>query len=308
MLGVKLTEAPGLAEVGEPGVVDARSSLTVPLRIHGKVIGVLNVESQRPKAFGNEERQLGEIFAHHAPQVVFHAAAYKHVPLMENGNALQAVINNARSTIVTARAAQATGTRTYVLVSTDKAVNPTSVMGASKRLAEMLCQSLQPCGTTQFVIPTFTPAATGNVNWRFEIFDEPTFKSICPGKAREYGLARYLKAVEYCATLAGKGDPYEPWVSNGEIIAGLEPPEWSIKAIEHITSVGAIPTVCVFRPLKGTDYAHVAPPRTEDLVPVFRHAFVNGLGPKMQAAKWQDVFPTVTTGYAYPWEDLKVKD
>ena len=44
------------------------------------------------------------------------------------------------------------------------------------------------------------------------------------------------------------------------------------------------------------------------LVPVFRHAFVNAIGPKVAAQKWQDVFPTITTGYAYPWEDLKVKD
>jgi len=44
------------------------------------------------------------------------------------------------------------------------------------------------------------------------------------------------------------------------------------------------------------------------LVPVFRHAFVNAIGPRVAAQKWQDVFPTITTGYAYPWEDLKVKD
>jgi ABC-type transport system substrate-binding protein len=44
------------------------------------------------------------------------------------------------------------------------------------------------------------------------------------------------------------------------------------------------------------------------LVPVFRHAFVNAIGPRIVAQKWQDVFPTITTGYAYPWEDLKVKD
>lgn len=43
-------------------------------------------------------------------------------------------------------------------------------------------------------------------------------------------------------------------------------------------------------------------------VPVFRHAFVNAIGPKIAAAKWQDVFPTITTGYAYPWEDIKLKE
>ena len=116
-----------------------------------------------------DESRVKEIFARYAPQVVFHAAAYKHVPLMENDNALQAVANNALSTMVTARAAQAAGTQTYVLVSTDKAVNPTNVMGASKRLAEMLCQALQGRGATRFVMVRFgnVLGSTGSVIPRF---------------------------------------------------------------------------------------------------------------------------------------------
>ena len=62
-------------------------------------------------------------------------------------------------------------------------------------------------------------------------------------------------------------------MTNGEIIAGLEPPESSITAIDWITSVGAIPTVCVFRPLAGTDYADMPPPETAPLVPVFRRLY-----------------------------------
>jgi len=116
-----------------------------------------------------DEARVKEIFARHAPDVVFHAAAYKHVPLMETDNAFQTVANNALSTIVTARAAQAAGVKTYVLVSTDKAVNPTNVMGASKRLAEMLCQALQPRGATQFVMVRFgnVLGSTGSVIPRF---------------------------------------------------------------------------------------------------------------------------------------------
>ncbi len=116
-----------------------------------------------------DEARVREVFTRHAPQVVFHAAAYKHVPLMESENAFQAVANNALSTIVTARAAQAAGTQTYVLVSTDKAVNPTNVMGASKRLAEMLCQALQPRASTRFVMVRFgnVLGSTGSVIPRF---------------------------------------------------------------------------------------------------------------------------------------------
>lgn len=111
------------------------------------------------------------------------------------------------------------------------------------------------------------------VSFCFEIFDPAIFREVCPGKHREYGLERYLEAIRYCATLGARGPRSEPWVTNGEIIVGLEPPESSIKAIDWITSVGAIPTVCVFRPLVGTDFANVPPPRTEDIVPVFARLY-----------------------------------
>lgn len=88
------------------------------------------------------------------PSIIFHAAAYKHVPLMEERNAWSAVRNNAFGTWVLARAAVEAGVAKFVLVSTDKAVNPTNVMGASKRLAEMTCQCLQN-GHTEFVLVRF---------------------------------------------------------------------------------------------------------------------------------------------------------
>ncbi len=111
------------------------------------------------------------------------------------------------------------------------------------------------------------------VSFCFEIFDRQVFQDVCPGKHAEYGLDFYLEAVRYCATLGKKGPRHEPWVTNGEIIAGLEPAESSIKAIDWITSVGAIPTVCVFRPLLGTDLADTPPPRTEEMVPVFARLY-----------------------------------
>ncbi|HET9211108.1 MAG TPA: radical SAM protein [Thermoanaerobaculia bacterium] len=111
------------------------------------------------------------------------------------------------------------------------------------------------------------------VSFCFEIFDRKLFEEICPGKHAEYGLDHYLEAIRYCAALTHKGPKVEPWVTNGEIIAGLEPPESSIRAIDWITSVGAVPTVCVFRPLTGTDLQNAEPPETEDMIPVFRRLF-----------------------------------
>ncbi|TVT58322.1 MAG: polysaccharide biosynthesis protein [Azoarcus sp. PHD] len=86
--------------------------------------------------------RLNEVFAAWKPQLIFHAAAYKHVPLMEVGNAWQAVRNNVLGTFLVASHAQRYGAERFVLISTDKAVNPTNVMGATKRLAEMVCEAL----------------------------------------------------------------------------------------------------------------------------------------------------------------------
>ncbi len=89
-----------------------------------------------------EPERLRAIFERHAPSVVFHAAAYKHVPLMEQHNEVEAIRTNVLGTLNVARVAGACGIRRFVMISTDKAVNPTNVMGASKRLAELVVQAV----------------------------------------------------------------------------------------------------------------------------------------------------------------------
>ena len=114
--------------------------------------------------------RMDAVFAEHRPDVVFHAAAYKHVPLMECANAWEAVKNNVLGTLNVARAALASGTGEFVLISTDKAVNPTNVMGASKRLAEVVCQAVQAQGSaTRFVMVRFgnVLGSSGSVIPRF---------------------------------------------------------------------------------------------------------------------------------------------
>ena len=99
--------------------------------------------------------RMDTVLSRYQPFMVFHAAAYKHVPLMENGNVSEALLNNVIGTHTLAQACKKHNIEKLVLVSTDKAVNPTNVMGASKRLAEMVCQGLQESMGTRFVMVRF---------------------------------------------------------------------------------------------------------------------------------------------------------
>ena len=119
-----------------------------------------------------DESRLEQLFAQYQPTVIFHAAAYKHVPLMEKENTWQALQNNVLGTYALAKLAIKHHITKFVLISTDKAVNPTNVMGASKRLAEMVCQALQQSilpqeniqGNTNFLPNTrFVIVRFGNV-------------------------------------------------------------------------------------------------------------------------------------------------
>ena len=133
-----------LLDVYENSIYDLQQELK---RRYGKALNM-----QAVIASVCDYNRIHEVFKRYRPEVVFHAAAHKHVPLMED-NCAEAIHNNVFGTYYTAMAAEKYGARRFVLVSTDKAVNPTNMMGATKRLCEMVVQSRH--SQTQFAAVRF---------------------------------------------------------------------------------------------------------------------------------------------------------
>lgn len=134
-----------LIERSEPALFQIEQeiqSLHPGLRVESRVTSVTNRD------------RLSAVFRELKPSIVFHAAAHKHVPLMES-QPVEAILNNAFGTHVTAELSVEHHVRKFVLVSTDKAVNPTSVMGATKRVAELILTELQAGTNTQFAAVRF---------------------------------------------------------------------------------------------------------------------------------------------------------
>ena len=120
-----------------------------------------DVKNETVVASITDKDHMEKLFSEHCPEYVFHAAAFKHVPMLED-NPIQAVRNNIAGTRVIVDLALKYGTKKFVMISTDKAVNPTNVMGCSKRICEIYCQSLNQAildgkvkGETQFVTTRF---------------------------------------------------------------------------------------------------------------------------------------------------------
>ncbi|MFM7245235.1 MAG: polysaccharide biosynthesis protein [Planctomycetaceae bacterium] len=145
-----------------------------------------------------DESRMEQIMLAHAPEVVFHAAAHKHVPMME-WNPAEAVKNNVFGTRLMARLADQHGVRVFVAISTDKAVNPTSVMGCSKLLAERFVQALSAASRTKFIVVRFgnVLASNGSV--------VPTFQEQIrrggPITVTHPGIERYFMTIPEASQL-----------------------------------------------------------------------------------------------------------
>jgi uncharacterized radical SAM superfamily protein len=125
-----------------------------------------------------------------------------------------------------------------------------------------------------------------HLSFCYEFQDPEQLKKWCPGKDRALGQQAYFRALEYTSKLFGRA------ACSGEIIAGVEPLEWTLKAIDWIASVGAFPTVCIFRPTVGSRMENLPSPDPEEMVVVFRevwnacrrHMVPVGLAPNIEVS------------------------
>ncbi|MBP1889172.1 FlaA1/EpsC-like NDP-sugar epimerase [Clostridium moniliforme] len=191
-----------ILDIYENNVYNLQNELTRNFKELNKEIIIASVR---------DKIRMEKIFKKYKPDVVFHAAAHKHVPLME-GNPEEAIKNNVIGTLNTCEVSSKYGVSRFVLISTDKAVNPTNIMGATKRLCEMIVQGMNNSSKTEFVAVRFGNVLGSNGSV-IPLFKEQ-IKSGGPVTITHKDITRYFMLIPEAAQLVLQAGAY---AKGGEI-------------------------------------------------------------------------------------------
>ena len=191
-----------ILDIYENNAYDLQNELTMKMPYLNKKVIIASVR---------DKGRLSQIFNSYKPDIVFHAAAHKHVPLMED-NPTEAIKNNVIGTLNVAKCASKYNAKKFVLISTDKAVNPTNVMGATKRLCEMIIQAIDKESKTEYVAVRF-----GNVlgsNGSVIPLFQRQIKEGGPVTLTHMNITRYFMLIPEAAQLVMQAGAY---AKGGEI-------------------------------------------------------------------------------------------
>lgn len=191
-----------ILDIYENNAYDLQNELTMKMPYLNKKVIIASVR---------DKGRLSQIFNSYKPDIVFHAAAHKHVPLMED-NPTEAIKNNVIGTLNVAKCASKYNAKKFVLISTDKAVNPTNVMGATKRLCEMIIQAIDKESRTEYVAVRF-----GNVlgsNGSVIPLFQRQIKEGGPVTLTHMNITRYFMLIPEAAQLVMQAGAY---AKGGEI-------------------------------------------------------------------------------------------
>ncbi|MEK7851763.1 MAG: radical SAM protein, partial [Deltaproteobacteria bacterium] len=166
----------------------------------------------------------------------------------------------------------------------------------------ILAIEAHPPGKDAWIDRTYA-MGVDSIAYHLDIYNPEIFASICPGKARQIGRERYLDALQYAASVFPSG------TVTSNLIVGLEPVESTIDGINHLTKMGVVPLLPIFKPLEGSDYSGHRIPDTEEIAPLFAHLYnaVKGNKISMNWSKHVSIFITPIEGRYFTGDQAKLE-
>lgn len=176
------------------------------------------------------------------------------------------------------------------------------ITAIKKNFGTLLAVEAHPPDKDSWIDRTYA-MGVDSIAYHLDIYNPEIFKSICPGKARHIGRERYLDALQYAASIFPSG------TVTSNLIVGLEPFDSTIEGINHLTRMGVVPLLPIFKPLEGSDYGNHKIPEADEIAPLFAHLYnaVKGNKISMNWSKHVSIFITPIEGRYFTGDEAKLE-